>query len=390
MEEGNPVALKCPQCGADLQPPMGETIVCSYCGSSLIFRSRSGKDGEAGTMAVRGIHLKPFSYVDSAGTGLELFRMLVPVDWKVQGGVRWLLDNPGMPAVINIQILNPQGGELFEILPNMNFTWRNPMMGFLTPVGGKYFGAEVREPVGIRQAFRQYVLPRYRSTVSGLQIVGDEVLPDLPRLARSEALTSGGAAEGGKIRIRYRWKGWQFEEDIYGVVEVFRAPIFSMFGTVEVITWFIDYLFSFRAVAGKLDAAAPLFSVMITSFKLNPHWYAAFKSIAQSLAQQQIQRIHNIGEIGKIYAQAGAAMREQNLRDWYARQEIFDRNAVEWSRAIRDMDGFYDPHREEVVELPSGYGHAWANNLGEYILTDDPNFNPNEISNLHWEPMQQS
>jgi hypothetical protein len=42
-----------------------------------------------------------------------------------------------------------------------------------------------------------------------------------------------------------------------------------------------------------------------------------------------------------------------------------------------------------VVELPSGYGHAWANNLGEYILTEDPNFDPNVQSNLHWEPMQQ-
>jgi hypothetical protein len=51
------------------------------------------------------------------------------------------------------------------------------------------------------------------------------------------------------------------------------------------------------------------------------------------------------------------------------------------------VDGFYDPHREEVVELPSGYGHAWANNLGEYILTEDPSFNPNLESTQHWEPM---
>jgi hypothetical protein len=41
------------------------------------------------------------------------------------------------------------------------------------------------------------------------------------------------------------------------------------------------------------------------------------------------------------------------------------------------------------VELPAGYGHAWANNLGEYIVTEDPTFNPNVDSNLHGEPMDQ-
>jgi hypothetical protein len=40
------------------------------------------------------------------------------------------------------------------------------------------------------------------------------------------------------------------------------------------------------------------------------------------------------------------------------------------------------------VELPSGYNNAWCNNRGEYILVDDPNFNPNESSNLNWVPMK--
>ena len=54
----------------------------------------------------------------------------------------------------------------------------------------------------------------------------------------------------------------------------------------------------------------------------------------------------------------------------------------------RGVDAFLDPHRQEVVELPSGYGQVWANNLGEYVLSEDPNFNPNIESNQHWEPMK--
>ena len=385
--ESNAVALKCPQCGADLIPGVQEYIICHYCGSSLMCNRTQVDQGRAEPTMVRGIHLKPFVCSDPQGTGLDVFRMLIPAGWSTQGGCHWMLDNPGMPAVIAFQAWNPHGAEGFEILPNLNLIW-NPMATMMQPPGSHYFGAEVQPPVGIREAFRSYVIPRYRSQATDLQLIAEEPLPELPRLVKSEAPLVGGSAEGGKVRICYTWQATRFEEEIYGVVEVFRAPIASMFGPVEIFIWFIDYLFSFRAAVGKLDATADLFSVMITSFQSNPHWYAAFKTITQSLAQQQIQHIRSIGEIGRTLALSGSQMREQNLQDWYSRQETYDRLATDWSRAIRDVDAFVDPHRQEVVELPSGYGHAWANNLGEYIITEDPNYNPNLSSNLHWEPMQ--
>lgn len=386
----NPVALQCPQCGASLPVSTESHTVCRYCGSSLLYERRGTGSGRTEEALVRGMRLRTFTYTDAQGTGLELFRMLVPVGWQFQGGCRWLLDNPGMPAVVAFQLSNPHGAEAFEVLPNMNLTWNdNPMNRMLFPVGSRYFGAEVRRPMGIQEVFRELVLPRYRSQVQNLQILNLEPLPDLPQQVGSEALTGLGSAEGGKVRIRYALQGRQYDEEIYGVVEVFRTPIASMFGPIQAQFWFVDYLFSFRAGAGQLDAAAGLFKVMIGSFQLDPNWYAAFKSVVQYLAQRQIQHIQHIGQIGHIVAQTGREMREQNLRDWYARQEIRDQSMTNWSRAMRGVDAFLDPHREETVELPSGYGHAWANNLGEYILTEDPNFNPNVHSNLHWEPMQQ-
>jgi hypothetical protein len=258
----------------------------------------------------------------------------------------------------------------------------------LHPVGSRYFGAEVRPPMSIHQALRELILPRNRSYVGNLQIVLEEQVPELPRLAKSEAPLAGGTAEGGKVRIRYNSQGGEFEEEIYGVVEIFKVPQASMFGQNNLAIWFVDYLFAFRAALGLLDATGNLFKLMIGSFQPNPNWYAAFKSIAQYMAQRQIQHIHNIGQIGQMYAQAGSQMREQNLSDWYARQQTYDRLSTDWSRTIRGVDAFLDPHSQEVVELPSGYGMAWANNLGEYILTEDPNFNPNIHSAQHWEPMK--
>jgi hypothetical protein len=388
--ESHPSASQCPRCGANLPPGTLDFTVCQYCGTSLIWNRQQAETGESQETVVKGLRLKLFSYTDSEGTGLEVFSMLAPTGWEFQGGCQWLLDNPGMPATVAFQMWNPQGAEMFEVLPNMNFTWsNNPLSGMMFPVGSRYFGAEVRQPAGIQGALQNLVIPRFRSRVENLEILNEELLPDLPKLVRSEALVSGGSAEGGKIRIRYTGQGIQYDEEIYAVVEVFRTPITTMFSTTEIITWFVDYVFSFRAAAEQLDNTADIFSVMIGSFHLNPHWYAAFKSIAQQLAQQQIQRIHHIGQIGQMMAQTGSDIRESNLNDWYARQDVYDRLATDWSRTLRSVDGFYDPHREEVVELPSGYGHAWANNMGEYILTEDSNFNPNIHSNLHWEAMEQ-
>jgi len=39
------------------------------------------------------------------------------------------------------------------------------------------------------------------------------------------------------------------------------------------------------------------------------------------------------------------------------------------------------------MELPGGYRQAWTNSLGEYILSDDPNYNPNIGSNVNWTEM---
>ena len=98
-----------------------------------------------------------------------------------------------------------------------------------------------------------------------------------------------------------------------------------MFGPSEILIWFVDYLFAFRAAPGLLDATMDLYKVMISSFQLNPNWYAAFKSIAQYMAQRQIQHIQHVGQIGQMLAQTGSQMRQQNLNDWYARQQVYDR-----------------------------------------------------------------
>lgn len=138
---------------------------------------------------------------------------------------------------------------------------------------------------------------------------------------------------------------------------------------------------------GKLDARAKTFQTMLYSLKVNPQWYAKVVNVKEMLAQKNIQQIKAIGRIGDMVARAGSNLREDQQREWEKRQQSQDRLGRNYSDNIRGVDRYNDPRAGKEVELPSGYGNAWANNLGEYIVTESPSYNPNIGSGQHWEPL---
>jgi hypothetical protein len=380
-------AQSCPQCGGPVHEESAH-VTCNYCGASLIRRQVQ----DASTEGQWGVHLKAVRYVDQQVGGIEAFRMLIPKDWQFQGGVTWRMDNPGMPAVVAFRAFNPQGREAFEAFPNLPFYWTNqPMLLSLFPVGSFYYGNEVRPPAPVKDVLRELVLPRYRGHVGTWEILKEEQLPDLPQQVRanSPADASGiTSADGGRIRIRYDSEGHSLEEEFYAVIEVSRISIPMMFGAIEHIYWCADYLFSFTAMLGQLDRLADLFLSILRSFRLNPVWYNRFVQISQQMIQGQIQQIQQIGQLSRTISRTQDQISDMIMSSYQSRQDTMDRLSTQFSQAIRGVDEYQDPYADSGVELPGGYDYAWANNLGEYIVTDDPFFNPNSESNLNWEMMK--
>jgi hypothetical protein len=122
--------------------------------------------------------------------------------------------------------------------------------------------------------------------------------------------------------------------------------------------------------------------------KLNQSWVAKVVNVKEMLAQQYIKGIKAVGQMGQMIAQAGSQMREDQQQAWEARQQVNDKIAQNFSDNIRGVERYNDTRAGKEVELPSGYGNAWANDLGEYIVTDSPSYNPNTESNQHWEQLE--
>jgi len=389
------ISEKCPQCGADL-PSEGEQIVCQYCGSRLIRQTpAAGNTAQEPTRLMQGMHLKTFTYTDTQGIGIETFRMLIPSGWEFSGGLQWRMNNPGMPAVLAFQVRNPSGYEAFEVFPALAFFWTNePMSQMLKPRGSLYFGNEVQPPpAGALQALCEIVVPRYRGQMGALQFVQQQTLPDLPnqlRVLNPDASSGMTSAEGAKVRLRYRQGEQSIDEELFGVVQVMRMTVPMLMGMVENIFWSLDYLFSFRALTERLDDLADLFRTILYSFRINPQWFGRYTQLTQFLIQNQIQQINQIGQLSRYISQTQSQISDMIMDSYYQRQQTMDRLADSFSQYIRGVDAYHNPFEDRPVELPSGYQNAWANALGEYILTDDPNFNPNQYSNLNWEPLNRT
>ena len=74
------------------------------------------------------VRFKTYKYIDREGIGIEAFRLLIPADWQFDGGLRWRLDNPGIPVEASFRVRNPQGAEEFQAFPNLPFFWTNNQM----------------------------------------------------------------------------------------------------------------------------------------------------------------------------------------------------------------------------------------------------------------------
>jgi hypothetical protein len=343
--------------------------------------------GKSGSSDI--LRFQKFTYVDRQGTGLEAFSFLMPSDWRFEGGMTWILDNPAMPSVTAFRVFNPGETVQFEVFPNHCYFWTSnlQLLGMFPP-GSRYFGSIVKQPLTAQKALRNVILPEQRNRFQDFKVLKDEDVPELPRALGAGQQQGSSGATGAKLRISYSLNGITMEEEFYAVVESYSFPVQSMYGTFYNTIWYIDYIFSFRAEKGKLESNTKVFQTITSSFKINPQWYAKYSNVIEYMARQKITQIQSIGEFSRMLSNMSDQVSRESMEQFEARGDVYDKVSQKFSDNTLGIDRYSDPHGGGEVELPSGYGHAWGNNNGEYIVTDNPNFNPNENSNLHWVPME--
>jgi hypothetical protein len=100
--------------------------------------------------------------IDTVGFGIAAFHVIVPDDWIWYGGMVWV-GGVGVPTVVQVAVVGPEGAKAFEVIPDHIFPWvGNPLAGLsLAPLLlSPYVSAAA--PIAPDQAIIGHVLPRYR------------------------------------------------------------------------------------------------------------------------------------------------------------------------------------------------------------------------------------
>jgi hypothetical protein len=346
------------------------------------------RSGDRTPQTVTPIDVKRFrriSVQDRQVIGGEAVSFLIPVEWRIEGGIVWRL-HPALPAGARIRVFNPSSPQQVEAFPSFPYTWGDSCgPGKLMPTGARWFGNEVHPPFrSTQECLETSIIPRIRSPFRW-RVTGRERLPELAVAHQQNSPREPGGRvffDAARVRIQYEINGVSVEEDIFAVMQTVLVP------AGNIIIQIADRVIAMRAERGRLDAARPLHLTIVNSSKINLQWYNKYAQIVDFLVRAKMQEIRAIGEFSRALSRASSRISEQRMQQWSETNRRQDRIDREWSEYIRGTETYNDPVGGEPVELPSGHNHAWVSRSGEYILTDNPNFNPNVERRGDWVEMK--
>jgi len=309
----------------------------------------------------------------------EAFRFLVPADWRVEGGVVW---RPEISTLVYLQLRfsDPSGVNALEFFPTLPFTW-NQQGNFGFPPGTLYLGSYVVAPLDPDNFVRQIVLPQMRGRVSPT-VIRTDPLPELANAVAPTVQEAGAIKQvaAARTRIEYKEGAKSYEEDIYSVMVYSQVPM-----TPGIVWWGPERLFGFRAEKGQLDRQAPLLQTIFASVRVNRGWFGRVLQVREAWIQNQMQAIRNAAELSRYIARTTDEISAMHEQVYENRRASEDRTAEAYSQYIRGVETYRDPFGNREVQLPTGYNDVWVSRAGEYILANDPNFNPNVSASGTWQ-----
>lgn len=311
----------------------------------------------------------------------EAFRLLVPVDWRVTGGIDWHPELATL-AFTRLVLSDPRSPTALEVFPSIPYTWNERGLLGVTP-GGLYLGMYAVPPVDVDRFVREMLLPSVRGAVRP-RILGREALPAVARQLAIQLQEPGAVkqTEAVRTRIAYQSGGQAIEEDIYCLMVYSQTP-----AVPGLTLWGADRVFGFRAAAGQLDRQSPVLHAIASSVRVNPRWFARYLQAREAWVAGRMEGIRQAGELSRYLSRTSAEISDMQMQAWENRQASQDRTHQRFSEYIRGVGTYHDPYQGREVELPSGYNDVWVSRAGEYILANDPNLNPNVSAGGTWERM---
>ena len=243
----------------------------------------------------------------------------------------------------------------------------------------------VSKPLNAEQYFRQFVLSDLKPAMT---VVSVEPFPVLEQIVRQRnglppADASNGGARVDAIRVRLA-----FQKDDKPMELWYSVALVTQ--TYRVGQGFLYDLHAVGQVAlgapkGELDANDKLFKVVISSIQPLPRYTAFTNKWIASYYQTQANKE---AAMDRIQADLDNYVTQMYLHMSANAQRVSDIGFHATDQNLRDVQTYRDPSTGRTFELSNQYGHAWLNGANQYVMSDDPNFNPNSALSGSWNELQ--
>ena len=358
-----------------------------------------GAAAATGTASGSYLRMKKGQVVDPGAAGVQAAQpaidLLIPSDWDLKGNVVFGGGKGGCFGdlfAVSWEATNPDGSIAFQGAPNYSWQYTddpselrklNDPLRRALGAGGK--PCPIMKPMGAENYFRQNVLP---DLASGSTVISVESFPELNQIARrqmglppTDAGNRGVRTEAIRVRVESQKdgtpvEGWVVLAVVTRVYPVGRGSFYDSHA--------IDFM-ALRTPKGKLDANEKLFQVMLSSVRLEPQWQAYSNATIAKFYKAEAQKEATQDQ---MWAALQNKITETILGETANAERGADAAAFGADQNIRGVQTFRDPTTGGTMELSNQYDHAWLNGSNEYIMSDDPNFNPNTNLSGSWNQLQ--
>jgi Cysteine rich repeat len=326
---------------------------------------------------------------------LPVLDLLIPSTWDFKSNVAFNTTSGCIADSFSVswEAKSADGSISFQGAPDSSWQYADDPAALhnLTDPSRRQINAEgkpcpVKKPMKAEDYFRQNVFTVFPS---GSTVVSVEPFPELNQMARKQlGLPPDDARKAGdsrteaiRARVEFQKDGKAMEDWVALVVvtRTFRQGRGAFYDCHA-----IDFM-ALRALKGKLDANEKLFKVMISSLRPEAKWQAysngwiAWRYQVEAKKEAQIDAI-----IANFQNQVA-----QTIMGVTANQQQGSLNAAFGTdQGIRGVQTFRNPATGATMELSNQYDHAWLNGSNEYVMSDDPNFNPNGQLSGNWNQLQ--
>lgn len=372
----------------------------------------------AGTPPVDGaLELSTVELRDPGTNDMVSHRVLVPKGWETSGGVTWTPQQTRAYVHLEVSIDAPDGRGV-RYLPNGSFAFTegSTAQGQQAQPGQLVGGQIWMAPAGSAAEFvASSLLPFARPEARDVEVLSVREVDELARewrqafapvIASQEQTNQMNAQMGSGsqvktelsaplIRVAYTEGGKRYEEE-FSMVYLVTCMSYDLGwgGWMRCWDWAIYHTQSVRAEAGRLDAEMPLLRTVAGSVRPTQRWQAMMDQLNAQLQRQQRQSqqvtMREIQKTSRTIAENGNDILEMGHESWKRQQASSDRISHAWSNTTHGVDDYQLPDGT-TRSLDSSYNHVFTNSTGDFLFTDDANFEPNVHSTQNWdrvEPLQ--